>query len=216
MSTERVRPFDVVCFDLDGTLLRGTTVSLVTAGCVGKTGELSELERRYATGEIPNSAVADASARWFEGVPLAEVEGWLEGAPWIGGIAETVGVLKGRGVRVVVGTVTWRFAAEALRKKYGFDAVSGTEMGSAGGELSGRVSRYFDEHDKLRFVEDYCRSLGVPMSRCAAVGDSRSDVPLFGAAGLAIAVNATPEAKTAADLALDTEDLSSVLGAIFP
>lgn len=38
------RRFDVVCFDLDGTLLRGTTVSLFAAERLGRTGELIELE----------------------------------------------------------------------------------------------------------------------------------------------------------------------------
>lgn len=65
----------MVCFDLDGTLLRDTTVSLFTAERLGRTGELLGLEERYAAGEIPNAATADASARWFEDVPLAEVEG---------------------------------------------------------------------------------------------------------------------------------------------
>ena len=76
------RPYDVVCFDLDGTLLRGTTVSLFTAERLGKTGELLEPEERYAAGGIPNAAIADASARRFEGIPVREVEGWLGEAPW--------------------------------------------------------------------------------------------------------------------------------------
>jgi phosphoserine phosphatase len=212
----KVRKFEVVCFDLDGTLLRGTTVSLFTAGRLGKEGELLELERRYAAGEISNATIAEASARWFAGVPLAEVAGWLQEAPWIEGIAETVHALKERGLRVVLATVTWRFAAEVLRDEHGFDAACGTEMDVVGGRLTGRVSRHFDEHDKLRFVEGYCRRRKVPMSRCVAVGDSRSDVPLFRKAGLAIAVNATPDVRIAADLDVDTEDISSVLRAVFP
>lgn len=205
LAVPRTRRFDVVCFDLDGTLLRGTTIALFTAERLGRTGELVELEERY---------IADASARWFDGLPLARVEGWLEEAPWISGIDETVNILKKHGLRVILGTLTWRFAAEVLRERHGFDAISGTEMGVTGGRLTGRVARYFDEHDKLRFVEDYCRGLGVPMSRCAAVGDSRSDVPLFGEAGLAIALNATPTARAAADLAVDTDDLRDVLPAL--
>ena len=195
----------MVCFDLDGTLLRGTTIALFTAERLGRTGELLELEEHY---------IADASAPWFESLPLTRVEGWLEEAPWIAGIDTAVNVLKKHGFRVILGTLTWRFAAEALRKRHRFDAVSGTEMGITEGRLTGRVTRHFDEHDKLRFVEDYCRGLDVPMSRCAAVGDSRSDVPLFRAAGLTVALNATPVARAAADLAMDTDDLCDVLPAL--
>ena len=126
-------------------------------------------------------------------------------------LSRTLNALREHGLRVVLGTVTRRFAAEALRKRYGFEAVSGTEMTSAGGVLSGRVAHHFDEHDNPGFVEEYCRGISVPMSRCAAVGDSRSDVPLFEKAGLAIAVNATPAARAVADLALDADDLRAVL-----
>lgn len=37
-----------------------------------------------------------------------------------------------------------------------FAAVSGTEMQVNDGVLSGIVTRYFDEHDKVRFVENWC------------------------------------------------------------
>jgi phosphoserine phosphatase len=37
--------YPVVVFDLDGTLLRGTTVSLLLAQWLGQTEEIAELER---------------------------------------------------------------------------------------------------------------------------------------------------------------------------
>jgi phosphoserine phosphatase len=45
----------------------------------------------------------------------------------------------------------------------------------------------------------------------AAVGDSRSDVPLFRLAGRSIALNATPDARRVATDVLDTEDLRDTL-----
>jgi phosphoserine phosphatase len=50
----------------------------------------------------------------------------------------------------------------------------------------------------------------------AAVGDSRSDVPLFERVGMSIALNATPDARAAATHALDTEDLRDVLALLQP
>ena len=103
-----------------------------------------------------------------------------------------------------------------LQKRYGFAAVSGTEMQVTNGVLSGTVTRYFDEHDKLRFVEDWCAQNGFSMSQVAAVGDSRSDVPLFSRVGLSIALNATPDARMAATHVLDTDDLCDVLTLLRP
>ncbi len=141
------------------------------------------------------------------------VEAWrvLEDGPWIGGMAETLQALNAGGVRLLLGTITWSFAAEMLRERHGFAAVSGTEMPIADGVLSGVVSRYFDEHDKARFVEEWCAQNGHSMSEVAAIGDSRSDVPLFRRAGMSIALNATADARAVATHALDTEDLRDVL-----
>jgi phosphoserine phosphatase len=203
--------YPVVVFDLDGTLLRGTTVSLLLAQWLGREGEVSELERAFHAHEISNSVVADTSAGWLAGKSVAEAWGVLEDGSWIDGMAETFQVLAGAQVSLLLGTITWSFAAEMLRERYGFQAVSGTEMQASNGVLSGVVSRYFDEHDKLRFVEDWCAQSGYSMSQVAAIGDSRSDVPLFHRAGMSIALNATPDAQAAATHVLDTENLRDVL-----
>jgi phosphoserine phosphatase len=43
------------------------------------------------------------------------------------------------------------------------------------------------------------------------VGDSRSDIPLFGAVGFSVALNATVTATAAASVAIQTNDLNDVL-----
>ncbi len=208
---EIVSRFPVVVFDLDGTLLRGTTVSLLLAQWLGQAAAIAELERAFHAHEISNGVVADTSAGWLAGKSVAEAWRVLEDGSWIDGMAETFQVLTTAGVSLLLGTITWSFAAEMLRERYGFAAVSGTEMQAPDGVLSGVVSRYFDEHDKLRFVEDWCAQNGYSMSQVAAIGDSRSDVPLFHRAGISIALNATPDARAAATHVLDTEDLRDVL-----
>lgn len=203
--------FPVVVFDLDGTLLRDTTVSFLLAQWLGQTSAITELERAFHAHEISNSVVADTSAGWLAGKSVAEAWLVLEDGSWIDGMAETFQVLTTARVGLLLGTITWSFAAEMLRERYGFAAASGTEMQASDGVLSGVVSHYFDEHDKVRFVEDWCAQNGYSMSQVAAIGDSRSDVPLFHRAGMSIALNATPDAQAAATHVLDTEDLSDVL-----
>jgi phosphoserine phosphatase len=203
--------FPVVVFDLDGTLLRGTTVSLLLAEWLGQASAITELERAFHAHEISNSVVADTSAGWLAGKSVAETWRVLTIGPWIDGMAETFQVLTTARVSLLLGTITWRFAAEMLQERYGFQAVSGTEMQTSDGALSGVVSRYFDEHDKVRFVEAWCKQSGYSMNQVAAIGDSRSDVPLFRQAGMSIALNATPDAQAVATHVLDTEDLRDVL-----
>lgn len=220
MSDARaVRP--VVAFDLDGTLLRGTTVAKLLAEWTGDREAMDELEASYGAGEIPNTAIADASGKWLAGKTRGDVWDVLARAAWIDGMAEALSTLTAAGSRLLLGTITWRFAAEMLREPHGFADVSGTEMETReDGTLTGIVSGYFDEHDKLRFVESWCARNGYSMANVAAVGDSRSDVPLFARAGLSIALNATADARAAATHVLDTDDLRDVLpllgGAVSP
>ncbi len=79
------------------------------------------------------------------------------------------------------------------------------------GVVAGTVTRYFGEHDKQRFVETWCATRDIPLADVAAVGDSRSDLPLFDRAGRSVALNATPEARSAATHVVDAEDLREVL-----
>ena len=213
---EMVGRFPVVVFDLDGTLLRGTTVSLLLAQWLGQTSAITELERAFHAHEISNSVVADTSAGWLAGKSVAEAWRVLEDGSWIDGMTETFQALAVAEVSLLLGTITWSFAAEMLRERYGFQAASGTEMQAPDGVLSGVVSRYFDEHDKLRFVEDWCAQNGYSMSQVAAIGDSRSDVPLFQRVGMSIALNATPDAQAVATHVLDTENLRDVLALLQP
>jgi phosphoserine phosphatase len=197
-------------------LLRGTTVSLLLAQWLGQAEEIAELERAFHAHEISNSVVADTSAGWLAGQCIADIHAVLAEGTWIDGMSKTFRVLAAAGVELLLGTVTWRFAAEMLRARYGFAAVSGTEMSVGDGVLSGVVTRYFDEYDKVRFVEEWCARNGYSMSQVAAVGDSRSDVPLFERAGMSIALNATPDARVAATYVLDTDNLCDVLTLLRP
>jgi phosphoserine phosphatase len=208
--------YPVIVFDLDGTLLRGTTVSLLLAQWLGHAEEMAELERAFHAHEISNSVVADTSAGWLAGRSTADAWRVLTDGTWIAGMAETFRALTDAGVSLLLGTITLSFVAEMLRERYGFAAVSGTEMQVNDGVLSGIVTRYFDEHDKLRFVEKWCVQNGFSMSQVAAVGDSRSDVPLFRRAGMSIALNATSDARAAATHTLDTDDLRDVLALLQP
>ncbi len=173
------------------------------------------LERRYAASEISNSVVAEEQARGYRGVPLARMVAALDDIACIGGIDPTLGALRERGIESLLGTVTWSFAAEEFRRRHGFLAVSGTEIAlDAAGVPTGEVKRHFDEWDKLEFVRSYCEAGGIDLGECIAIGDSRSDVPLFEAVGFSVALNATSQAREVASVAIDTEDLTDILGLI--
>jgi phosphoserine phosphatase len=207
-----VRPLHrVVVFDLDGTLMPRETSSGVLADAIGLGSEYRALERRYDAGDASNKEVADQQAAWFAGLALADVRDMLGRGPWIQGISETLDVLAKAGCRLLLATLAWRFVADMLAERYPFDAVCGAEMAIHDATLTGTVDAYFDEHDKLDFVAGWCAANGYALQDVVAIGDSRSDLPLFRAAGASIALNATAEARAAARHVIDTDDLRDLL-----
>lgn len=103
--------YPVVAFDLDGTLLRRTTVLRLLAEYLGQAEAIAELDRAFTAGEIPNRVIADESAAWFDGCTTRQLRAVLAAGSWIRGIDETLQTLAGAGVQVLLATITWRFAA---------------------------------------------------------------------------------------------------------
>lgn len=176
--------WELACFDLDGTLITGTSISQFLADSLGQREQLLELERSYAAGEISNADVETQTAASLGGQTIEWVSQAVTTVPCISGIDQTVSALRAHNIPAVIATVTWRFAAEIIRERHGFLAACGTEMShDDDGVLGGEVSRQFDEHDKRRFIEEYFARHGLALDRCIAIGDSRSDVPLFACVG---------------------------------
>ena len=201
----------IVAFDLDGTLVPNTTVCLHLAPWLGHHG-MPDLERRYARGEITNTEVAERDATFYRGRRRHEVWGQLEQLELIAGLRDTITWIKERSLVPVVATVTSRIAADFVREQYGFAAASGCELGETDdGVLLGTVARHFEPGDKVTFVADIAAELGLGLEDVVAVGDSTSDIPLFHATGFSIALNGSADARAAADVQLDTDDLRDVI-----
>ena len=201
----------LVSFDMDGTLIRGTSAAEFMAARLGNLAQVQVLERQWLAGELQASQFADAVAHTFTDMPLTDVVRHFEQLPLIGGIERTLERLRRRGIPCVIATVSYAFYARILCQRYGFDDHCGAVMHEAAGVLAGRMARYCHPRDKVSFVEGFAAARGIAMRDVAHIGDSLSDLPLFAAVGQAVALNATPEARAAAHHAIDTEDLADVL-----
>jgi phosphoserine phosphatase len=111
----------------------------------------------------------------------------------------------------VLTTLAWSPVGGYLTDRFGFHSFSGPELETVDGRFTGRVSRHFDEYDKRDFALGQARELGVEPHSCGAVGDSRSDLPLFAAVGVSVAFNASAGARRAATDMVDGDDLRGVL-----
>ena len=199
----------LVMFDLDGTLMPGTSTTLYLAEKLGHGDRVAHLERDYRTGKIDNTTVAIETGALFEGVSLTDIEALFRKAPRIANIKETVARLRQQDCVVVLGSITWSFFVSLFAREYGFDDYCGTSMECRNGKLTGRVVDICTEHDKLSFFLAWRDQLGIPHDHTIAIGDSRSDHPVFEQAGLAIALNADAATRQLAAIAAvhETEPL---------
>ncbi|RSM41714.1 haloacid dehalogenase [Actinoplanes sp. ATCC 53533] len=200
-----------VFFDVDGTLVPGTSSSVFLAGYLGHRDELAAAEAAYAAGAMDNRQVSELDAAAWAGVPEQQVENWLTGLQLVPGITETVAWCRRRSLVPVLATLAWTPVGRFLAGRFGFHAFSGPELETAGGVFTGRVARHFDEYDKRDVALGQAHELGLSPGACGAVGDSRSDLPLFAAVGVSVAFNASADARTAATATVDGDDLRSVL-----
>ena len=201
----------VVFFDVDGTLVPQTSTSAHLAHRLGHFPELSVAEAAYAAGDLDNQEVAVLDAKAWRGRTPAEIDGWLAVLPLVDGIEETVGWCRAHRLRPHLATLAWEPVGRYLVRRFGFAGSCGPGLAIVDGRYTGEVECHFDEYDKRDHALAVAAAAQVPPSACAAVGDSRSDLPLFTEVGLPIAFNATPAVKAVAAHIVDGADLTAIL-----
>ena len=194
-------------FDMDGTLLEGTTASLQIARHLGSTEQLAELEAQFAAGEIDTRAFAAAIHElWRELTSLAVADAFTV-SPWLTGIPEVCADVRERGERSVVITMSPDFFARHLLE-LGFDEVVASRFPALPFGEPLDPANILTPGDKVRIVREMCSRHGLSPTRCVAYGDSMSDAPLFRQLTKTIAVNADHHLAELAALSYHGSDLA--------
>lgn len=210
-------PWRLVVSDLDGTLVTGTTVLDHLGAWIGHEAIVEGLENKFARGEVTDREVATGYAPFYRGVALTDAVEAVSRIPSIEDIALGVTMLRQRSVEAFIATVSWSFAAQALADLWGFTRACGAdlELDRASGLFTGRVTRHFEPEDKVAYVAEHCRRAGIGMDQVVAIGDGRSDLPMFRAVGFSVALNAsTSEARAAARTAVEGTSFLAALYAV--
>jgi phosphoserine phosphatase len=194
-------------FDMDGTLLRGTSASIEISRRLDCLEHLHELERRWAVEEITAAEFAlEIRELWHELTPEAVASAALE-APWIVGIDVVWADIEQRGEYSMLITMSPDFFAEHLRER-GVHVVCASTFPPLPFRGPVEPAGILNPIDKVRLAEEERRARGLPRSACVAYGDSLSDVPLFSEFANTVAVNADPSLESIARVAYRGEDLT--------
>ncbi|MCD2191104.1 HAD family hydrolase [Actinomycetospora soli] len=193
-------------FDMDGTLLRATTASLEISRRLNQLDELTDLERRFATGEITAAEFAVEVRELWADLDPTLVADIATGAPWIGGIAEVCADITARGETSMLITMSPDFFARHLHD-YGIEVVHGSLFPPLPFTAPIDPEAILTPADKVRLTEAERTARGLSPLACVAYGDSMSDEPLFAHLPNTVAVNADPTIEALARVAYRGEDL---------
>ncbi|MDQ1027703.1 phosphoserine phosphatase [Streptomyces umbrinus] len=176
-------------FDLDGTLLHGTSAPVEISRQLGLEAETVALDEAIGAGLIgPPEYATQVHALWRH-LTETHVATAFASAPWLEGIRDVWADIRGSGDYCAVVSLSPSFFVERLtgwgaHAAYGsrFPAVPFTEPVNPAGILSAAA--------KVRIADRLCAEFGVARADCVAYGDSMSDRDLFGVVPVSVAVNA--------------------------
>ncbi|MEV4567782.1 HAD-IB family phosphatase [Nonomuraea sp. NPDC049419] len=194
-------------FDMDGTLLTGSSASLQIARGLGTYDELVELEARFAAGEIDTRGFAAAIHELWRELTQAAVAEAFAASPWLNGIEQVCRDIRERGERSAVITMSPDFFARHLLD-LGFDEVVASRFPAPPFAEPLDPAAILTPADKVDITEELRLRFGLPYERCVAYGDSMSDAPLFRRLTNTVAVNADHHLADLAALSYRGGDLT--------
>ncbi|MDH6517899.1 phosphoserine phosphatase [Streptomyces sp. SAI-135] len=176
-------------FDMDGTLLHGTSAPVQISRQLGLEAETVALDQAIGAGLIGPPEYAQQVYALWASLTEAHVAAAFQDAPWLARIREVWAEIREQGDYCAVVSLSPSFFVERLTSwgahaTYGsrFPAVPFTEPMDPAGVLSAAA--------KVLIADRLCAQFGVTRADCVAYGDSSSDRDLFAAVPISVAVNA--------------------------
>lgn len=209
---------ELIAFDVDGTLVEhpeGRVIWQLLNSRFTGSDEVGELRfRDYVAGRIDYE-------RWV----ALDVEGWIEGGANrtaileevrklrpIAGAMAALRMLRDRGYRLAVISGTLDVVIDEHFPDHPFESVFTNKLHfHENGQLASWEATRYDMEGKARALELLAEQAGIPLSRCAFVGDHLNDVPVARRAGYSVAFNPKcEELIAAATVTVRSESLEAV------
>jgi phosphoserine phosphatase len=201
----------LVLMDVDSTLIAQEVIELLGAKA-GVQAQVKEITDRAMAGEIDFEESLRQRVALLKGLPesvISEVRDEISLTP---GAKTLVSTLQKLGHTVAVVSGGFINVIEPLLQSLhiGHYRANTLEIkdGLLTGELDGPI---IDRAAKATALRDFARLENVELEQTVAIGDGANDLDMIALAGLGIAFNAKPAVRAAADSALSSPYLYSVL-----
>lgn len=209
--------YDIIAFDVDGTLVDDTIFIWETLHNYFKTPQ----HIRKAAYNLYMSGAWNYE-QWFQhdmevltyaGADRESIERAMAGMKLSEGAIETLEVLKKTGARLVVLSGSLDFVLKKFRLDKYFDEIYLNHVEfDGGGKIVGWKHTPYDVFDKATGLREIAARRGVDISRTAFIGDNSNDVAVAKVAGLSLAFQCkSQELADVVTHVVDGNDLTAVL-----
>jgi phosphoserine phosphatase len=213
------RRFDLVAFDVDGTLVHHpedkTVWEVLNHRFTGSDDQNVQRFDLYKRGKLSYAEwVALDIASWRDaGATREAITGSFGELTLVAGARETLRELKSNGARLAVISGTLDLLLDTLFPDHPFDEVYTNRIAF---DPDGRISHWhatpFDMDGKGVALRSIALREDIPLARCAFVGDHANDLAAARLAGFSIAFNSkSAELTTAASAIVQSRDLRDIL-----
>jgi phosphoserine phosphatase len=203
----------LVAFDLDGTLVRIWSAWSWIHKLLGTLDAARPYAELYHAKEIDYVRWAELDVKLWHGVSLAHIEKAIkEELTVIPNAKGLIDALRRLGLKTAIISSGLTVFADLTKQFLGIDVSKANKLiTDEDGRICGvEVHVAFDNKDQI--LREIAQETQLTLLQCAAVGDSRNDIPMFRIAGFSIAFNPTNEdVAKAATTAIRSEDALDLL-----
>ena len=201
----------IVLLDMDSTLIQQEVIDLLArkAGVEESVAAITESAMR---GELDFAQSLAARVAQLKGLSESAIEQVAAEITLTPGARTLIRTLHRLGHKVGVVSGGFLNVIEPLLKELKIDFYQANTLEIENGALTGKtVGPVIDRAAKASALKQFAEREGVPLSQTVAIGDGANDLDMIEAAGLGIAFNAKPAVQAAADSAVNSPYLDSVL-----
>lgn len=204
--------FKLLCFDMDGTLIRNTNSVKYLCELNNQVDNLLEIENREYKNEISWIEADYLKVKLIQGLNIEKISvNFSNNIKLIDNIDYVIKYLKKQGIKSILVTAGPIQVAKVVGDIFGFDKVYGSKYEVKDNVFTGAIIEHLGEGGKLRSLLTYCKEENIGLNRCIAIGDSDSDIDVFNKCGKSIAINYSKVLVGKADIYLRTNDLKDLL-----
>lgn len=177
-------------FDMDGTLMYGSSANVELARGLGLVEEFRALDVAFMEGRINAVQYAERAYGMWSSLTEERLAAAFEGAPWLRGIREVWAEITARGEYCAVISLSPDFFVRRLLEWGVHEARA-----SVFPQVPFPAEAVLDPtgillpESKVVIAGELCARYGVNWEDCVAYGDSMSDTVLFGRVPVSVAVN---------------------------